>query len=309
MSLLEIADLAVAVPGGRAVDGASLGLDGGEVLGLMGESGAGKSLTGAAAIGLLPPAARLASGTIRFAGTAVEALPEAGWRRLRGRRISAVFQDPLTALDPLRRVGAQLAETLRVHGAPGTVAGWLDAVGLPAAGARAWPHELSGGMRQRVALALALAPRPALLIADEPTTALDVPLRAQLARLLRDLAARQGTAVLLISHDLRTVAAAADRVAVMYAGRIVEQGPAALVLRRPAHPYVAALFAALPGVAARPARLPAIAGAMPPPGAVPGGCAFHPRCARASARCAAERPPQPPHGAACWHPLGETGDG
>jgi peptide/nickel transport system ATP-binding protein len=309
VSLLDIADLAVAVPGGRAVDGASFALEPGEVLGLMGESGAGKSLTGAAVIGLLPPPTRLAGGSIRFAGTPIEALPEAGWRRLRGRRISAVFQDPLTALDPMRRIGTQLAETLRVHAAPGTVTGWLEAVGLPPERARSWPHQLSGGMRQRVAVALALAPRPALLIADEPTTALDQPLRAQMARLLRGLATGQGSAVLLISHDLGTIAAAADRVAVMYAGRVVEQGPAAAVLHRPAHPYTAALLAARPGTAARPARLAAIEGAMPPPGAVPEGCAFHPRCPRATSRCVHERPSTPRLGAACWHPLREAADG
>jgi peptide/nickel transport system ATP-binding protein len=308
VSLLDIVDLTITVPGGRAVDGASLAVERGEVLGLMGESGAGKSLTGAAVIGLLPPPARLAGGQIRFADAAIEALPEAAWRRLRGTRISAVFQDPLAALDPMRRVGAQLAETLRVHGAPGTVSGWLEAVGLPPERARAWPHQLSGGMRQRVALALALAPRPALLIADEPTTALDLPLRAQMARLLRGLATGQGSAVLLISHDLGTIATA-DRIAVMYAGRIVEQGPAAEVLHRPAHPYTAALLAARPGTAARPARLAAIEGAMPPPGAVPEGCAFHPRCPRATPRCVQERPRQQGRGAACWHPLREARDG
>ncbi len=305
--LLSVTGLSIAVAAGRAVDQVSFTLDRGEVLALVGESGAGKSLTGAALIGLLPEGARLAGGRLEFAGVALERLAEPGWRRLRGRRIGAVFQDPLAALDPLARIGDQLVETLRVHHAASRprarrqAAEWLAQVGIPAARARAWPHELSGGMRQRVAIALALAPRPALLIADEPTTALDVSLRGQVAALLRRLATGQGTAVLLISHDIASVAAAADRVAVMYAGRIVETGATAALLRAPAHPYTAALLAARPGILHRPDRLPAIEGTMPPPGATVTGCAFAPRCGRADARCAAEAPDLPPHGAACWH--------
>ena len=311
MSLLAVEDLAIRVPGGLAVDGVSFTLAPGEVLGLMGESGAGKSLTGAALLGLLPAGAALAGGRIQFDGARLDLLAEAGWRRLRGRRIGAVFQDPATALDPLQRVGAQLAETLRHHGKPPSarldvVGAWLAAVGLPAERARAYPHELSGGMRQRVAIALALCPGPDVLVADEPTTALDMPLRGQVAGLLRRLARAQRASVLLISHDVRSVAAAADRVAVMYAGRLAEIGPAEQVLRAPAHPYTRALLASVPGLDARVDRLAATPGAMPPPGAVPPGCAFAPRCARADAACL-RRPPLVA-GVACWHAGGyETG--
>jgi peptide/nickel transport system ATP-binding protein len=304
MTLLAVEELAIDVPGGRAVDGVSFTLDRGEVLALIGESGAGKSLTGAAIIGLLPPAARVGGGRILLDGVAIEGLPEHQRADLRGRRISAVFQDPAAALDPLRRIGRQLAETLRAHRPSGgaRVGDWLDAVGLPRDRENAFPHELSGGMRQRVALALALCPAPDLLVADEPTTALDAPLRAQMAALLRRLAARQGTAVLLISHDVQTVAAAADRVAVMYAGRIVELGPTAEVLRAPSHPYTEALLAGLPGVGPPRARLQSILGQMPLPGARPGGCPFHPRCASVAARCRTNLPSLAEAGAACFFP-------
>jgi peptide/nickel transport system ATP-binding protein len=309
MTLLAVAGLAIEVPGGRAVDGVSFALARGEILALIGESGAGKSLTGAAIIGLLPDAARVAAGQITFDGERIDAFSEHDWRRVRGKRISAVFQDPMAALDPLRRVGAQLAETLRAHFPLGArevrerVGEWLDAVGLPRDRAGAFPHELSGGMRQRVALALALCPAPNLLVADEPTTALDAPLRAHMAALLRRLAVRQGSSVLLISHDLRTVAAAADRVAVMYAGRIVEAGATVDVLRTPAHPYTAALLGSVPGPDARRTRLPSIPGAMPLPGARPPGCVFHPRCQRAAARCRAETPALAPGRPACFFPV------
>ena len=307
MTLLAVEDLVIEVPGGRAVDGASFTLEPGEVLGLIGESGAGKSLTGAAVIGLLPQAARMSAGRILLDGERIDDLPEEDWEALRGRRISAMFQDPATALDPLRRIGAQLTETLNAHHPMiakvrrERVGDWFDAVGLPRERMRAYPHELSGGMRQRLALALALCPAPELLVADEPTTALDTPLRVQVAALLRRLAGRQRTAVLLISHDLHTVAAAADRVAVMYAGRVVETGPAEAVLRTPAHPYTAALLAGLPGLGPRRARLPVIPGAMPLAGTRPDGCAFHPRCARATPRCGREAPA--PGAVACFHPL------
>jgi peptide/nickel transport system ATP-binding protein len=308
MTLLAVEDLAIEVPGGRAVDGFSLSLAPGEVLGLIGESGAGKSLAGSAIVGLLPAAARVAAGRILLDGERIDDLHEEDWEELRGKRISAVFQDPVAALDPLQRIGAQLAETLRTHH-PFTgkvlrerVGDWLDAVGLSRERAGAYPHELSGGMRQRVALALALCPAPELLVADEPTTALDAPLRVQMAALLRRLAGRQGTAVLLISHDLHTVAAAADRVAVMYAGRIIEVGPVEDVLRAPAHPYTEALLAGLPGIGPRRARLAAIPGMMPLPGARPAACAFHPRCASVAARCRKEQPELTPRGPACFFP-------
>jgi len=308
MTLLAVEDLAIDVPGGRAVDGVSFLLEPGEVLALIGESGAGKSLTGSAIVGLLPAAARVGGGRILLDGERIDDLHEDDWQGLRGKRISAVFQDPMAALNPLQRIGAQLSETLQTHHpAAGKVlreriGDWLDAVGLPRERVRAFPHELSGGMRQRVALALALCPSPELLVADEPTTALDAPLRVQMAALMRRLAARQGTAMLLISHDLHTVAAAADRVAVMYAGRILEHGPAAEVLRAPAHPYTVALLASLPGNGPRRSRLASIPGQMPLPGARPSGCAFHPRCASVAARCRAERPELTANRPACFFP-------
>jgi len=308
MTLLAVEDLAIDLPRGRAVDGVSFTLNPGEVLALIGESGAGKSLTGAAIVGLLPAAARVGAGRILLDGERIDDLEEEDWEELRGKRISAVFQDPAAALNPLQRIGAQLAETLDAHH-PLTekvrrerVGDWLAAVGLPRERVRAYPHELSGGMRQRVALALALCPGPELLVADEPTTALDAPLRGQMAALLRHLAGRQRTAVLLISHDVQTVATAADRVMVMYAGRIVEAGTTAEVLRAPAHPYTEALLAGLPRLGPRRARLPAISGTMPLPGARLQGCAFHPRCSLVAARCRKETPELTPGAPACFFP-------
>ena len=312
MTLLAVEDLAIEVPGGLAVDGVSFALKPGEVLALIGESGAGKSLTGAAIVGLLPPAARVARGSILLDGERIDDLHEDDWEELRGKRISAVFQDPMAALDPLQRIGVALRETLHTHH-PFTpkvlrerVGDWLDAVGLPRDRAGAFPHELSGGMRQRVALALALCPAPEVLVADEPTTALDVPLRVQMAALLRRLAAGQGTAVLLVSHDLHSVAAAADRVAVMYAGRLLEVGTTDEVLRAPAHPYTQALLAGLPEAGARRARLAAIPGMMPLPGRRPLGCAFHPRCTSVAARCRTEAPELSPGQPACFFPRQAT---
>jgi peptide/nickel transport system ATP-binding protein len=308
MTLLTVADLAIEVPGGRAVDGVSFVLNPGEILALIGESGAGKSLTGAAIVGLLPAAARVAAGQILLDGERIDDFEEEDWEEVRGRRISAVFQDPMAALNPLQRIGAQLAETLHTHH-PFTrkvlrerVGDWLDAVGLPRERVGAFPHELSGGMRQRVAVALALCPGPELLVADEPTTALDAPLRARMAAMLRRLAGRQGTAVLLFSHDIGTVAAAADRVAVMYAGRIVETGATAEVLGAPAHPYTEALLGSIPGTGARQTRLPAIPGAMPLPSQRPEGCPFHPRCPRVAGPCRKDVPPLAPDGPACFFP-------
>jgi peptide/nickel transport system ATP-binding protein len=278
------------------------------VLARIGESGAGKSLTGAAIVGLLPAAAGIAGGSILLDGERIDDLHEDDWEEIRGKKISAVFQDPMAALDPLQRIGVALTETLHTHH-PFTakvlrerVGDWLDAVGLPRDRAGAFPHELSGGMRQRAALALALCPGPELLIADEPTTALDVPLRVQMAALLRRLAAGQGTAVLLISHDLHSVAAAADRVAVMYAGRLLEVGATENVLRAPAHPYTQALLAGLPDTGARRPRLAAIPGLMPLPGRRPQGCAFHPRCPSVAARCRNEEPELGPGRPACFFP-------
>ncbi len=316
MPLLEVEDLTVelATRRGRqlAVDGVSFTLEAGEVLGLVGESGAGKSLTGMAIIGLLEPPARLARGRIRLEGRRIDDLPPEDLRRIRGRRIGAIFQDPLAALDPLQRIGRQLEETIRTHldldarAARERAVALLREVGIPAPEqrVRAWPHELSGGMRQRVVIALALCAEPALVVADEPTTALDVSIQAQIVQLLKRLCREHGTAVLLVTHDMGVVAETADRVAVMYAGRLVELGPVREVIERPRHPYTRGLMGAIPRIGERARRLVQIDGAMPRPDATPPGCAFHPRCPQALARCRAERP-EPlrvgeGHEAACW---------
>ncbi len=298
MTLLTVDQLRIRVPGGMAVDGVSFTLAPGEVLALLGESGAGKSLIGAALAGLLPRGSALAGGAILLDGARIDHLPEAERHRLRGRRISAVFQDSAVALDPLRCIGAHLAETLACHNPLSArvlrerVGDWLDAVAIPADLARAYPHQLSGGQLQRVALALALCARPEVLVADEPTSAQDVPSRAPFAALLRRLARGQRSSLVLISSDVGTVAAAADRVAVMHAGRIIETGAAAKVLSAPAHPYTAALLARPPG-------LMQVTPAFSVP---PAGCAFQPACPHASQLCAT-RPDLPGEGAACWHPL------
>ena len=257
----------------RALDRVSLSVAPGEVLGVVGESGAGKSLTGRAVTGLLPPGARIAGGEIWTDGTRIDTLPRPKLRRLRGRRIGAISQDASSALDPLQTVGDQLAETIATHSCVGTSAsraraiGWLEQVGIPApeARARAYPHQLSGGMRQRVVVALALCGEPSLVIADEPTTALDVSVQAQIIALLVRRARTDGTAILLITHDMGVVAEAADRVAVMYAGRIVEAGAVRDTLMRPAHPYTQGLIGSIPAVCRRVERLHQIEGAMPRP--------------------------------------------
>ena len=315
MPLLEIRDLTVEFPTRRgtlrALDGVSLALEPGEVLGVVGESGAGKSLTGTAIIGLLAPPGRIAGGQILLDGTRIDALPEEAMRRLRGRRIGAIFQDPLTTLNPLLPIGRQLTETIRTHlslsaaEARDRAVHWLDEVGIPAAARRidAYPHEFSGGQRQRVVIALALCAEPQVVIADEPTTALDVSVQAQIITLLKRLAREHGTAVMLITHDMGVIAETADRVAVMYAGRIAELGPVAEVVRQPAHPYTKGLMGSIPSLEHRVARLAQIDGAMPRLDAIPHGCAFHPRCPLAFDRCRAERPELMPAGptvAACW---------
>ena len=315
MPLLEVRDLTVEFPTRRgtlrALDRVSLALEPGEVLGVVGESGAGKSLTGTAIIGLLAPPGRIAGGQILLDGTRIDTLPEEAMRRLRGRRIGAIFQDPLTTLNPLLPIGRQLTETIRTHlslsaaEARDRAVHWLDEVGIPAASRRidAYPHEFSGGQRQRVVIALALCAEPQVVIADEPTTALDVSVQAQIITLLKRLTRDHGTAVMLITHDMGVIAETADRVAVMYAGRIAELGPVAEVVRRPAHPYTKGLMGSIPSLEHRVARLAQIDGAMPRLDAIPRGCAFHPRCPLAFDRCRAERPELMPAGptvAACW---------
>ena len=286
----------------------------GEVLGLVGESGAGKSVTGAAVIGLLDPPGRIAGGRVALNGRRIDDLPPAQMRKVRGREIGAVFQDPLTALDPLYSIGSQLVETVRAHLDLGESAAreralaLLGEVGIPAPATRfdQYPHQFSGGMRQRVVIALALAAQPRLILADEPTTALDVSIQAQIIGLLKRLAREHGTAILLITHDMGVIAEIADRVAVMYAGRIVETGPVDAVIHRPRHPYTAGLMGSIPSVRQRRERLAQIDGAMPRLTAIPAGCAFHPRCPRAHGPCDQALPALVARGAtaaACHWPL------
>jgi len=313
--ILEVSGLTVQFPTRRgtltAVDGISFSIAPGEVLGVVGESGAGKSITGLAIIGLLEPPGRIAAGEVRLEGRRIDHLKHEEMRRIRGREIGVVFQDPLTSLNPLYAIGGQLEETILTHlpldktQARSRALSLLNEVGLPAPEARYghYPHHFSGGMRQRVVIALALAAEPKLLIADEPTTALDVSIQAQIIALLKRLASERGMAVMLITHDMGVIAETAQRVAVMYAGRIVEIGPVLDVIHAPRHPYTAGLMGSIPRIAARRSRLVQIDGAMPRLNAIPPGCAFNPRCPKRFARCLVERPDLMPAGAsraACW---------
>ena len=280
-------------------------------LGVVGESGAGKSLTGAAIIGLLEPPGRIGGGAILLDGKRIDGLDEDHMQRIRGKQIGAIFQDPLTTLNPLYTVGRQLAETMQAHlklsdaDARRRAVGWLEAVGIPAAARRvgSYPHEFSGGMRQRVVIALALCAEPRLVIADEPTTALDVSIQAQVIALLKRLTRENGTAVMLVTHDMGVIAETADRVAVMYAGRVVEIGPVRDVVRHPAHPYTEGLMGSIPSLGTRVERLRQIDGAMPRLNAIPPGCPYNPRCPFVFDRCLVEARPCWPARlpqAACW---------
>ncbi|HUB13128.1 MAG TPA: ABC transporter ATP-binding protein [Acetobacteraceae bacterium] len=315
MALLTVSNLSVEFPTRRgllrALDDVSFAIDAGEILGVVGESGAGKSLTGAAVIGLLEPPGRIAGGEVRLSGERIDNLPPERLRRIRGRQIGTIFQDPLTTLNPLYSIGRQLIETMQTHmrlsdsEARKRAIEWLERVGIPAAARRvdAYPHEFSGGMRQRVVVALALCAEPRLIIADEPTTALDVSVQAQIITLLKRLTRDHGTAVMLVTHDMGVIAETADRVAVMYAGRIAEIGPVLSVIKHPAHPYTEGLMGSIPPIEHRVARLRQIDGAMPRLNAIPPGCAFNPRCPKAFARCFTERPDLLDAGAtvaACW---------
>jgi len=300
----------------RALSDVSFGIAPGEVLGIVGESGAGKSLTGAAIIGLLQPPGRITGGRIVYDGQRIDTLPDDAMRRLRGRQIGSIFQDPMTALNPLLTIGQQLVETIRTHlplseaDALARAVSLLEETGITGASQRLaqYPHQFSGGMRQRVVIALALAAGPRLLIADEPTTALDVSVQAQVIALLQRLCRDRGMAVMLVTHDMGVIAEACDRVAVMYAGRIVEIGPVREVIHTPAHPYTVGLMGAIPSMTGERERLLQIDGAMPRLGEIPEGCAFHPRCPQAWARCRSERPELMAVGvsrAACWlHDVG-----
>lgn len=315
MSLLQVKNLVVEFPGRRgtlrALDDISFDIAPGEILGVVGESGAGKSLTGASIIGLLEPPGRVASGQILLDGQRIDDLRPEQMRKIRGRRIGAIFQDPLTSLNPLYSVGRQLVETVTTH-LPVTRAEarrraiqLLRDTGIPAAEERIdhFPHQFSGGMRQRVVIALALAAEPQLIVADEPTTALDVSIQAQIITLLKTVCKDRGAAVMLITHDMGVIAETCDRVAVMYAGRIAEIGPVHHVINHPAHPYTRGLMACIPDMDTDRERLNQIDGAMPRLNAIPRGCAFNPRCDRVFDRCREQRPELGPAGAtraACW---------
>ncbi len=315
MSLLQVKNLVVEFPGRngtlRALDDVSFDIAPGEILGVVGESGAGKSLTGASIIGLLEPPGRIASGEVLLDGRRIDNLPFAEMRKVRGRQIGAIFQDPLTSLNPLYTIGRQLTETISTHlpvspsEARERAIQLLRDTGIPAAEQRIdhYPHQFSGGMRQRVVIALALAAEPRLIVADEPTTALDVSIQAQIISLLKSICKERGAAVMLITHDMGVIAETCDRVAVMYAGRIAEIGPVHDVIHRPAHPYTAGLMACIPDMTQDRERLNQIDGAMPRLNAIPAGCAYNPRCDRVIDRCRAERPELDVAGqtrAACW---------
>ena len=315
MSLLEVKNLIVEFPGRRgtlrALDDVSFSIAPGEILGVVGESGAGKSLTGASIIGLLEPPGRVAGGQIVLEGQRIDHLGHEQMRHIRGRRIGAIFQDPLTSLNPLYTVGQQLTETIRTHlpvsaaEARERAVQLLKDTGIPAAEQRIdhYPHQFSGGMRQRVVIALALAAEPQLIVADEPTTALDVSIQAQIIQLLKSICKTRGAAVMLITHDMGVIAETCDRVAVMYAGRIAEIGPVHEVINHPAHPYTVGLMASIPDMDSERERLAQIDGAMPRLNAIPRGCAFNPRCPQVFGRCRIERPDLLPAGAtraACW---------
>ena len=288
----------------KAIDGVSFDIARGEILGVVGESGAGKSVTGAAVIGLIDPPGRISGGEVRLGGERIDDLPPERLRRIRGRRIGMIFQDPLTSLNPLYRIGRQIIETVQTHtdlsarAARTRAIDLLAEVGIPAPERRidGYPHEFSGGMRQRVVIALALAAEPELIIADEPTTALDVSVQAQIITLLKRLGRDHGTAVMLITHDMGVIAEAADRVAVMYSGRIAEIGPVRAVVGDPLHPYAKGLMGAIPTLTQETGRLAQIPGAMPRLTAIPAGCAFNPRCPAVFDRCRVERPDPIPVG-------------
>ncbi|MEO0380820.1 MAG: ABC transporter ATP-binding protein [Pseudomonadota bacterium] len=315
---LSIRDLTVDIPTRhgvlRPVSSVSYDIAPGEILGVVGESGAGKSMAGNAVIGLLSPPAHISAGEIHLGGTRIDPLKGDAMRRLRGKEIGMVFQDPLTSLNPLLKIGDQLSETMLAHldispsQARSRAVAALEEVGIPGAAQRvdSYPHEFSGGMRQRVVIALALCAEPSLIIADEPTTALDVSVQAQIIALLKRLCRERGTAVMLITHDMGVIAEACDRVAVMYAGKLVELGPVRDVLGAPLHPYTDGLMGSTPLASRGKDRLQQIPGAMPRLDALPTGCAFHPRCPFVQENCKADPGPRLRDGkghAACYYPM------
>jgi len=317
MPLLTVDGLVMEFPradgAARAVDGVSFTVDRGQVLGLVGESGCGKSMTALCVMRLVPPPGRIVSGRIVFDGTDLLTLPEHAMRRLRGARIAMIFQEPMTALNPVLTAGAQVAETIRIHGRASRREAWDRAVALlrevgipePASRARDYPHQLSGGMCQRVVIAMAIACEPDLLIADEPTTALDVTIQAEILELLRRLRERRRMGIVLITHDLGVVAEQADRVAIMYAGRIVEEAPVRELFAHPRHPYTRALLRSMPILGAHRDRLDAIPGVVPDITRRPSGCSFRDRCELATPECATAPPAlergRDGHAVACIH--------
>ncbi|MGU3575092.1 ABC transporter ATP-binding protein [Brucellaceae bacterium C25G] len=313
--ILDVRQLSVKFPGRygtlTALDSISLSIKAGEILGVVGESGAGKSMTGLAVQGLLEPPGYIAGGEVYLAGRRIDQLSDREMEKVRGAEIGAIFQDPLTSLNPLFSIGQQLVETIRLHlnlnrrDARKRAIELLAEVGIPAPDERVdhYPHQFSGGMRQRVVIALALAARPKLIIADEPTTALDVSIQAQITALLRRLCDDHGTAVMLVTHDMGVIAETADRVAVMYAGRLVEIGQVNDVISNPQHPYTAGLMGSIPELGARKPMLTQINGSMPRLDSIPQGCAFNPRCVPVMERCRHDRPELIANGSsasACW---------
>ncbi|SEN85489.1 peptide/nickel transport system ATP-binding protein [Gemmobacter aquatilis] len=312
-ALLELSEVSVSIGRAALLERISLRLEPGHILGLVGESGSGKSLTAMAAMGLLPLiGGRVTGGTVRFDGQDIAAMTDGQRRALRGRRIGFVTQNPMTALDPVQRIGAQIDVVSRLHlglsrqAARARTLDLLTQLRIPeaAAVAEAWPHQLSGGMKQRIVIAMALAGDPDLIVADEPTTALDVTVQAQIIQILGALVRERGLALLLITHDMGVVAQICDRVAVLYAGRLAEENAVDPIFAAPAHPYTRALIGCIPQEGMARGSLHGIPGAVPGALQFPPGCRFHPRCPQASALCRATVPPLTPHGAgiaACHH--------
>ena len=296
----------------RAVDDVTLTLEAGATLGIVGESGSGKTTLALSLLRVLPPAGRIVSGEIRFEGEDLLRKSNAEMRRIRGKRIAMILQDPMASLNPLFTVGDQIAEPIRVHDGASRRSAWSRAqellkavrIAAPETRVREYPHQLSGGMRQRIVGAIAISCEPRLLIADEPTTSLDLTIQAQYLNLLRDLQRAHHLALIFITHNLGIVAKMCDQVAVMYGGRLVESGPVARIYNAPAHPYTRALLESIPRLGDSRTRLTAIDGQPPDPAALPGGCAFHPRCPKVMDRCRAEAPPEfsvaNAHTSRCW---------
>ncbi|RUT30274.1 ABC transporter ATP-binding protein [Arsenicitalea aurantiaca] len=314
--VLSVKNLTVQFPTRRgvltAVDDISFDIMAGEVLGVVGESGAGKSMTGAAVIGLIEPPGRISGGEIRLKGERIDNIAPDAMRAIRGRRIGMIFQDPLTSLNPLYRISQQIIETIRTHLHVGEAEArkraikLLDDVGIPDAARRIddYPHQFSGGMRQRVVIALALCAEPDLVIADEPTTALDVSVQAQIIDVMKELCRERNAAIMLVTHDMGVIAETADRVAVMYAGRLAEIGPVRDVIKNAFHPYTQGLMGSIPSLTTDLDRLLQIPGSMPRLSAIPKGCPFNPRCPKVFDRCRIERPDADPvapdRRVACW---------